>query len=311
MQQRMHAAKNRMAMIKHRIKEHHAGKRPLAEYMAPEPEAAPAEVGKTKHKKPAKTKAEKKAKKKGFFKKLGAKVKKLGKFVLKAATVTQRLAIKGMIEVIFPQIAPLFLYLFIPEEQVSKMPEKVQKKRAKQEKFKKFITNVIGMKEAHFMGIMRNGITKRAKRSPESLLQAMYKGKIAGIGFIQFVVLIPKVIKLIGKIAKLFKKKPADDEALGADDAPHDSDFHDMSPSDANQAAAELKETSPSPTAVDQAEGTAHGDMSNPAGTDDSGSGSSGGGGGTGSGAGGADAGTGADDYDSAGGQKHAPGMSK
>ena len=135
--------------------------------------------------------AKKKKSKAGkFFEKLAKGVKNGVKAVTKVVTAPARLAIKGILEVSLPKAAPAFLYLFISDPKLlAKLPAKVKAKRAKQEKTANFIVNKIGMQRNHFMGILRNGIMKKYKKSPEAVIAQTFKG-IAGIGLIDDVVSI-------------------------------------------------------------------------------------------------------------------------
>lgn len=156
----------------------------------------------------------------------------------KAITAPQRLAVKGVLEVMLPGAAPAFLYLFLPND--AKMTEKVTRKRNKMVKLKNFIVSVIGMKEAHFMGIVRNGILKKTGKQPEQVLVDMTQGaKVSGIGFID--VAIDILFKLIGKIFEIFKKKP--DLDLGKGDAPDTSDFASLTATEKSETANSLNKS--------------------------------------------------------------------
>ena len=115
-----------------------------------------------------------------FFKKIGKGLKKGLKAVAKVATAPQRLALKGVMEIYLPKSSYMFLYLFAATP--DKLPDVMKKKRAKAEKFKKFIVDGIGMKENHFMGIVRNALTKQLGKSPESYLADALKARVSGIG---------------------------------------------------------------------------------------------------------------------------------
>jgi hypothetical protein len=159
---------------------------------------------------------------KKVVKKAGADLKKAGKTFVKVATAPQRLAMKGILEVSLPRMAPGFLYLFISDPKViAKLPAKVKQKRDRQVKFSDFVVNAIGMKRAHFMGILRTGIMKRYKKSPEQVIADLTKGKMAGIGIITDIIEV--VLKLVKVIAKVFKKKNA--PTFSANDTPDPSDF--------------------------------------------------------------------------------------
>ncbi len=112
----------------------------------------------------------------------GKFLRKVGKGVLKVITAPARLIAKGILEISLPKAAPNFLYLFIPPGDVSSAPKKVQEKRKKQLKVAAFIVTGIGMKERHFMGIVRGGIMKRYKKSPEQLIREMKLSATSGLG---------------------------------------------------------------------------------------------------------------------------------
>lgn len=204
--------------------------------------------GKKKEKRKEKREAKMKAGKKPLFKKLKSKaqvfLKKVGTGVKKGikafgklVTAPMRLAAKGILEVMLPKISPFFLYTFITDPKIiAKLPPKVLRKRKKAEKFKKFIVNVIGMKEPHFNGIIRNGITKKYGQSPESYLAnqlAKIKTSVNGIGccacqkiensvgFVKDAAELAKgIIELLNKIISVFKKKASGDEAPTEGDIP-------------------------------------------------------------------------------------------
>ncbi len=175
-----------------------------------------------------------------LIKKVATGVKKAGQFaikttvavtkgIIKVATLPARLFVKGLIEVILPRISRFFVYLFITNPAtIDALPATVKRKRQKAERFAKFIINVVGMKEDHFMKIVRNGILKTTKQTPEQLLAAHVKGSLSGVGVLPLLALIPPIIQLIGKIASLFKKKPSADETPTAEDVPDENkDFDD------------------------------------------------------------------------------------
>lgn len=165
---------------------------------------------------------------KKFANKVIDTAKKGAKAVAKVATAPARLAVKGILEISLPKTSDYFLYLFISDPKVlAKLPAKVKKKRATQEKIANFIVNVIGMKRDHFMGILRNRIMKKHKMAPEKVLAKMTKG-IAGIGVAPVVMLI---IPLLAEIAKIFKKKPEASEEEIKEGAGEDADWGVVDPS--------------------------------------------------------------------------------
>jgi hypothetical protein len=178
---------------------------------------------------------------KALLKKVVATAKKGVKILTKAVTAPARLAMKGILEISLPKSAPFFLYLFIAPDQLSKFPQKVQDKRKKVEKIANFIVEGVGMKRPHLMGILRNGIMKRYKTSPENVLAGMMTKKIAGIGDIGLIDdVIKVVVEVIGFISKLFKGKKSVDKP-SANDVPSADDFGDMDTETGKKLASENK----------------------------------------------------------------------
>lgn len=198
---------------------------------------------------------------KGGFKKLGKGVKKLaahrrkllsksktGRFLLKVekgvkkgtkailkttakiVTAPQRLIIKRMLTKRLPKASGHFLYLFIPKGDVKKFPKKVQAKRKKQQRLAKFIVDGVGLREKHFMSLVRTGIKKKFKKEPETVLRDMASGKrVAGIDenaigriFTNRINLTRRLFKDVRQITDQRGEKP------GFDDAPVLSDFKFM-----------------------------------------------------------------------------------
>lgn len=164
---------------------------------------------------------------------------KAGKFALKVVTLPVRLLAKGLLEIFLPKMAPMFLYLFITNQgTIASLPAAAARKRRKAVKFAHFITNTVGMKEAHFMKAVRNGIQKQMGGTPEQILAKTVKGPISGIGLLPLAALAPLAMKagpvimqVIEKIMSVFGKKPAADETLTTDDAPDPAaDFADATP---------------------------------------------------------------------------------
>jgi hypothetical protein len=182
--------------------------------------------------------AKSKAKRKAFFKKIGNGLKKGLKAFAKVASAPERLAAKGILEVLLPKSSSFFLYLFVPDNKVSKLPLSVQKKRAKEVKVKNFIVNTIGMKDAHFMGIVRNGITKRYHRSPEAMVSKYIDGTVSGIGDAGEIASMasqaaPVIMQILDKLKEIFGAKH--DDSVSAQDAPDPSDFDNQSDSVKNE----------------------------------------------------------------------------
>lgn len=144
-----------------------------------------------------------------FLQKVGRKVKAGAKGIVKVLTAPQRLAVKAFMELYLPKAAPAFLYLFVNDPAlIAKLPPVALNKRKKAEKMANFICDTIGMKRSHFMGICRNGIMKEYGKSPESVIADQMKG-MSGIGVAAILGTAFKfLLTLIGKISKLFGKKP-------------------------------------------------------------------------------------------------------
>ncbi|RTL56243.1 MAG: peptidoglycan-binding protein [Sphingobacteriales bacterium] len=115
-----------------------------------------------------------------FLKKVGKGIAKGAKALVKVITLPLRMVAKGAMEIYLPKAAPFFLYLFAANP--DKLPDVMKRKRKKAEKFKKFVVNGLGMREKHFMAIIRNNLTKRLGKQPESYLADMLKKRISGIG---------------------------------------------------------------------------------------------------------------------------------
>ena len=165
-----------------------------------------------------------------LLKKVGAKLKKVAKVAFKVATLPQRLVVKGVLEVLLPKAGYFFIYLFITNPTtLASLPAKVKRKRKSQERIAKFVVNVIGFKQARFMKIVRNGIMRKYKQSPEALLKAQISAPITGIGVVADALASANiVIQIIEKLSKAFgkKKEPASQD----DGADFDSDFSEASP---------------------------------------------------------------------------------
>jgi len=142
-----------------------------------------------------------------FLRKASKVAKKAYTGLWKLATLPARLALKGILEVSLPKAAPSFLYLFIDEKDVSKMPLAVQRKRKKQVLLSDFFIKHIGLKRQHFMKLISNGIKKHYGKSPEKLLANRYtgiSGKSNTQGALKFKV-ISTMVKIVNKLINVFK----------------------------------------------------------------------------------------------------------
>jgi hypothetical protein len=180
---------------------------------------------------------------KKIVQKSGNAIKTAAKAVVNVVTAPAKLAVKGVLEVALPQMAPGLLYLFIKKPSlIERLPEKARRKRKRQETFAKFVTGTIGMKEDHFMGIIRNGIMKKMGKSPEAVLAAMLKVPESEIGILPLMAgIVPVIIKVVDVLKKVFGAKSGEGE-LAQEDLPDASDFSDWSASESSAAANELSQ---------------------------------------------------------------------
>lgn len=184
-----------------------------------------------------------------LLQRVGKSAKNTIKAAAKVATAPARLALKGILEVLIPASGLFFLYLFVADDKAVKMTAQGQRKRKKVLKLEKFIVDVIGMKQSHFRGLVRNGILKKTGKNPEAILK---QRGMAGIGFVLTASVImsavPKVLELIKKISELFGKKP--EESVSESDAPDlEKDFEKnagdvtRTPVPEKEASSEVEET--------------------------------------------------------------------
>lgn len=185
---------------------------------------------------------------KKFGKGLAKVAKKVGKGLLNLALLPMRLLAKGVLEVMDKAGGGVFfMYTFLTEAQAQMLGPKVAAKRKKQMKFKNFIVKAIGWKESRFNKMVRNGIQKKFKTTPERWLQGMIAkktGKVSGIGDIGFVNIIvqalPVVFKIIKKLVGLFKKKGQAPEDSPEDSAPNPEADIELKPENAQGVVNDL-----------------------------------------------------------------------
>ena len=133
-------------------------------------------------------------------------LKKIGKGIVKVVTAPFRLVAKGILEVTLPKAAPFFLYLFIKDPKlIAKLPNAVKIKRDKAISISNTIIKKIGMKEDHFMGIVRNGIMGNFSDTPENVLATWMKNANFSIGILGGVLskALPFVKDLAAKVVGL------------------------------------------------------------------------------------------------------------
>ena len=117
-----------------------------------------------------------------LLQKVGKGLKKAGKAVVKVVTAPMRLVAKGAMEIYLPKAAPIFLYLFIPDDKADKLPDIMKRKRQKSARFKNFVVKGLGMKEHHFMQIIENNLTKRYGKPPAAYLAEKLATRVSGVG---------------------------------------------------------------------------------------------------------------------------------
>ncbi len=161
--------------------------------------------------------AKRKGKKKsggGFFKKIGRGIAKGFKAVTRVLSFPLRMVAKGILEIYLPKAAMMFLYLFAEEKMLT---VKMKAKRKKSQKFKDFIVNKIGMKDKHFMGIVRNSLTKKLRMSPESYMaKALRSVAVKGIGSPGYNQAKSRVNGSIGKHPKLTRSTAIIEKSSGS-----------------------------------------------------------------------------------------------
>ncbi len=167
--------------------------------------------------------------------------------------------VRKILQVLLPVASPMFLYIFVKNPSV--LPPKARRKYNKQMKIFKLITQKLGMKESQVKAIIRNGIMKRFKKSPETVLREMFGARVAGIGNPKIAAVLSKVPwdtvinALISIISKLLKKKMnVNDMVPDASDVPADvmpttqdvpsyDDFSEMTPEQAKKGLDMVRQT--------------------------------------------------------------------
>ena len=123
-----------------------------------------------------------------------------GTRVKQVLTAPGRAVAKLILQVILPRVAPFFLYIFIDERAANSMPPGEGAKRVKAKRLAKTIIDKTGVSESNFMGLIRNGIIKAYRKSPEQVIIEAQGG--AGVGALPAILAsaIPFLKDLIGKL---------------------------------------------------------------------------------------------------------------
>lgn len=170
---------------------------------------------------------------------------KVAKATAKVVTAPARLPAAMLLKTALPKSAPMFLPLFLqPVSLLPKMSKSFQEKHKKASTVKDIYVKGLQMKEKHFMGIVRNGIMKHYKKSPENVLAEMMKGKnIAGIGAIgaSAIAAAKKILEVLAKVFKKAFKFGKGNLSLSEKDLLSPSDFSSMSSSDKNDIITDIK----------------------------------------------------------------------
>ena len=138
----------------------------------------------------------------GFFQDIGDAIKK-------AFTKLVNWVFKGPAR----EMGAYFLYKFLP--QGKKLSAEITKRMGAQAKTLDFFKKVAKFDEGQLMREFAAGIAKKTGKTPSEFINSVAGKKIAGpdgIGFtgVEIVGAIQVIIQIIGKIADLFKKKPAE-----------------------------------------------------------------------------------------------------
>ncbi len=156
--------------------------------------------------------------------------------------------LRKILQVLLPVASPMFLYIFVKNPSV--LPPKARRKYNKQMKIFRVLVDKLGMKESHVKAIIRNGIMKRFKKSPEAVLREMFGARVAGIGAPAVAALLAavpwnKVLKALQQILMkiLGKKLGIEDMAPSEEDVPSYEDFKDMPPEEAKKGLDTVRQT--------------------------------------------------------------------
>lgn len=162
---------------------------------------------------------------KGAAKGVAKGAKAVAKGAVKVVRAGESVITRPLLEVALPSASPYFIYEFIDSKQLG---PKAQKKQNKAHNLFKAIVNVTGVKADTVRGIIRNGIMKRFKKSPENVIADWKKSgssKVSGIGAVDPATInvifdsINKVIDLVKKVLGKGKVEEVKKEDMpGADD---------------------------------------------------------------------------------------------
>jgi hypothetical protein len=168
----------------------------------------------------------KKGKAKEVLQNIANKVKNGTKAVVELPGKAVKGFLKNLVEKFLPAAAPATsLYLFINDMNlIRRLPEKVRRKRKRQEQMMNMITRRTGLSQQSYLMICRNGILKRFGKQPEAVIADAMRSKIRGIGDVGVIppAVIQAAIQLFAGIFKFFKdkKQAADEAAFSEADAP-------------------------------------------------------------------------------------------
>jgi hypothetical protein len=190
------------------------------------------------------SKQQRKTKRKAAVQKLTEAIKKPVQAVRNAVDNVKQGIAKKILEVMLPAFAPFFLLLFVGPDLEPRLTDRARRKKKKAEAVARFMTRAMGISSESFMLIVRNGILKAYRKSPETVLRDGIRGRKAIRGS-EIGVIPPQVITIGVNIIKFLvehfrKKKEADEETeISADDSVNfEQDFGDMGDAEANQFAA-------------------------------------------------------------------------
>jgi len=157
--------------------------------------------------------------------------KEFGEGNKQIVTAAGSATLETILEDYMPKAGYYFLYMFIPDADVSSYPAKVQKKRAKQKRMWNFLVKWLGVDEDKLKSISRSGIIKHTGKTPEELIAAYAKGKkISGVGEVVAIITICiSAINAIANFIKSWKGKSSsetakEEDVAGSGDGDSDSD---------------------------------------------------------------------------------------
>ena len=147
----------------------------------------------------------------GFFKKVGNFLKKAVKTIGELHKKLLNWVFKG----VGKKMGPYFIFMFLKKNVIKS--KEIKRRRAEQEKTFDWLAKTGKFDKEKLMGLAKNGIKEDTGKSVEDIVKEGKVPSIAGWGAIIQVVIkaIGWLVKIIGKVVGLFKKKKSDAGAIG------------------------------------------------------------------------------------------------